>query len=66
MIGNCLQKTPNYFTKSDVSKPFNLIKKRGWPEEEEKKTEKTGREGGKKQTNKKKKTRKTTLEGGDN
>ena len=63
MIGNCLQKTPNYFTKSDVSKPFNPIKKKGWPKEEEKKRERMGREGGKKQTNK---NRKTTLEGGDN
>ena len=65
MIGNCLQKTPNYFTKSDVSKPFNQILKKGWPKEE-KKREKRGREGAKNQTNKQTKNRKTALEGGDN
>ena len=51
MIGNCLQKTPNYFTKSDVSKPFNAtpqkkkVAKRG--RKKERKENGRKREGGK-------------------
>ena len=52
MIGNCLQKTPNYFTKSDVSKPFNATppKKKGGQKRKKKREkreweEKGGREG---------------------
>ena len=74
MIGNCLHKTPNYFTKSDVSKPFNATppQKKGGQKRKKKREkreweEKGGREGDlQKKKKKTPKNRKTALEGGDN
>lgn len=60
--------TSSCFTNSDVSKPFNLIKrvvKRGTKERKKKKRERKG-DGSKGKGEKRDKNRRTALEGGDN